>query len=115
MLFVSFLVHSFENPVDKELAKLRDWVLTWRCCAQSCSNALKWGLKAMVTDKDLVDHVHITISALLRASTGIHQSVPEFILNRVVYDRPDPTNVDEVEHLWALLDVDPSHLELFAR
>ena len=106
---------SFESPVDRELAELRDWVLSWCCCAHSCSRALKWGLRSMVTEPDMVDSVHIVISSLLRASTGIHQSVPEFILNRVVFDRPDPTNPDEVEHLWALLDVDPSHLQLFVQ
>ena len=41
--------------------------------------------------------------------------MPEFILTRVLFDRPHPTNVDEVEHLWALLDVEPSHLELFVQ
>ena len=34
---------SFESPVDRELAELRDWVLSWCCCAHSCSRALKWG------------------------------------------------------------------------
>ena len=106
---------SFESPVDRDLAELRDWVLTWTCCAHSCSRALKWGLRGMVTYNDMVDDVHITISSLLRGSTGIHESVPEFIMTSVLFDRPDPTNESEVEHLWALLDVDPSHLELFVQ
>ena len=40
----------FESPVDRELAEMRDWVLTWCCCAHSCSRALKWGLRAMVSE-----------------------------------------------------------------
>ena len=106
---------SFESAADRELAEYRDWVLTWTCCAHSCSRALKWGLSSLVLDKDFLEGVHITMSSLLRASSGILSVVPEFIISCVAYDRPDPIEPGEIEHLWTLLDVDPTHIELFLR
>ena len=75
---------TFDHPSDRELCELQDWVLVWCCIAHSCSRALKWGLNGLVVDGDMLDFVHISISSLLRASTGIHQSVSRFIMNCVV-------------------------------
>ena len=104
---------TFASGADRELCELRDWVLIWCCCAHSCSRALKWGLKSLVVDSEMLESVHICISALLRASTGLHQSVPLFILNSVAYDRPPPTDPEQIEHLWSFLEVAPNHLDLF--
>ena len=106
---------SFDAPADRDLSELMDWVLFSCCTAHSCSRALTWGLMSVVTDSDLVADVHIIISSLLRASTGIHQSVPQFVISCVMLDRPQPTNSSDIEHLWAFLDVEPAHLELFVR
>ena len=51
----------------------------------------------------------------MRASTGLLTSVRQFVLNCVAYDRPEPDNVDGVQYLWTLLDVEPSHIDLFVR
>ena len=104
---------SFASPEDRDLCELKDWVLTSFCIAHSCSLALKWGLKIMVCEKDMLDSVHISLSSLLRASAGIHQAVPQFIVSSVAYDRAPPEDPAEIEHLWAFLEVDPNSLELF--
>ena len=106
---------EFEGDGDRDLSELRDWVLTGTCAAHSASRALKWGLASLVAVPDMIDDVHIVISALLRASTGLHMSVMEFAVSRVSFDRPAPDSTDEVEHLWTCLDVEPKVLELIVR
>ena len=48
----------------------------------------------------LLEDVHITISALLRASTGIYMCVPEFIAGYVAFDRHEPDSLEDLEYLW---------------
>ena len=112
-LFFKHCPLKFADPSDKDMCELQDWVLTWCCIAHSASRALKWGLKLLITDSELLESIHMSISSLLRASTGIHQSVHQFIMSCVAYDRPPPTNTDEIEHLWSFLEVDDTALELF--
>jgi hypothetical protein len=83
-LFFKHCPLSFDAPADKELCEMQDWCLAWCCIAHSCSRALKWGLKSLVSDNGMLESVHITISSLLRASTGIHQAVPQFIISWAV-------------------------------
>ena len=106
---------TFEDEGDKDLCELKDWCLSWCCVAHSCSRALKWGLKNVTPDQELLESVHITISSLLRASTGIHQAIPLFITRNVAFDRAPAENPSEVEQFWAMLDVEPRHLELFVK
>lgn len=63
----------------------------------------------------MLEDVHVSISALLRSSTGLLMSVQEFIVGYVAFDCPAPTNVEDVESLWSFLDVAPSHLDLCVR
>ena len=105
---------TFQSEIDKELAELRDWVFCWCCAAHICSRALKWGMKSLVTHGDLVDDIHITVSSLLRGSTGLLCAVDEFIAGYVVFDRPDPeANEEDVAGVWTFLDVKPADLEFF--
>ena len=106
---------TFEDDNDKELAWLRDWVFCWNCCAHSCSSALKWGMLPLVVGDDLIGNVHITISALLRASTGLLMSVPAFIVTYVVFDGAVPVDPMQVENMWAFLDVEQKLLDLFIK
>ena len=103
---------------ERELLELKDWVFVWTCCTHACSRALKWGMKKLVSCQDsLVDDVHISISALLRASTGIYMSVPQFIASYVSFDRPDPDSCTSanIASLWTFLDVAPTDLDLFLK
>ena len=106
---------TFQSELDKELAELRDWVFSWCCAAHICSRALKWGMKSLVSHDELVDEIHVTVSSLLRASTGPLCAVAEFIAGYVVFDRPDPANEEDVEGMWVFLDVNPADLELFLK
>ena len=99
---------DFASPIDRELSDMKDWVFSTRCTAHSCSTALKWGMKKLVTSETLVEDVHITISALLRGSSGLFKSIPQFLTTFAVFDRPDPADVDALERMWESLDV-PSH------
>ena len=70
---------DFASPIDRELAEMKDWVFSTRCVAcvaHSCSIALKSGTKKLVTSETLLEDVHITISALLRGSTGLLKHIP---------------------------------------
>ena len=106
---------TYESDIDRELDELKDWIFAWTCCAHACSRALKWGLMHIVTAKDLPDDVHITISALLRASTGLYMCVREFISGYVAFDRHEPDNLADLEWLWIFLDVAPTDLPLFLK
>ena len=101
------------SATARELAELRDWVFAWTCCAHSCSRALKWGLAPLVDHTDMLEDAHVSISALLRASTGLLQSVPQFVASCVVFDKPPPACVADIEHFWASLDVKKEFLPLF--
>ena len=106
---------EFECDGDRELSELRDWVLTLTCAAHSGSRALKWGLMSLVVEPALLEDVHIIISSLLRASTGLHLSVCEFVAGFVIFDRLAPDNIDDIEHLWSCLDVEPHILDLVVK
>ena len=67
----------------------------------------------MTVDKEMLESVHISISSLLRASTGIHQAIPLFLVRNVAFDRAPAANPSEVDQFWAMLDIEPGHLELF--
>ena len=69
---------AFSSDFERELAHLKDSVFSWTCCAHSCSRALKWGMRSLVVGESLIEDVHITISSLLRASTGLLNSIPDF-------------------------------------
>ena len=104
---------DFASPIDRELAEMKDWVFSKRCVAHSCSTALKWGMKKLVTSETLLEDVHITISALLRGSTGLLKSIPKFLTTFAVFDRPDPADDDALERMWESLDVAACDLHLF--
>ena len=57
--------------------------------------------------EEVLDAVHISVSSLLRASTGLFLVVPEFIVTFVVFDLPELETTDDVEWLWTALDVPP--------
>ena len=80
-LFFKHCPLQFVDPSDKDMCELQDWVLTWCCVAHSASRALTWGLKPLIPDRELLESIHISISSLLSASTGIHQSVHPFIIS----------------------------------
>ena len=63
----------------------------------------------------MVEDIHISISALLRASTGLSQVVPEFIAGYVDFDRAEPSNIEEIEMLRSFLDIAPQDLALFTK
>lgn len=101
---------------DREMADLKDLVFAFTCCAHACSRALKWGLKhLMVGGDDMLEDVHVSISALMRASTGLSQVVPEFIAGFVDFDRPEPSNTEEIAQFWAFFDIDHKHIDLFIK
>ena len=54
----------------------------------------------------------MTISSLLRASTGLYLSVPEFVMTSVSFDRDDPHDIADLEQFWSFLDVEPSMMGL---
>ena len=105
---------EFECDADRMLAELRDWTLFWKCSAHSASLALKWGLRQFVIG-DLLESVHISIAALLRASAGLLGEVAHFIAGYAAFDRPTPTSLHEVEFFWTFLDIDVALVELFVR
>ena len=107
---------EYESDADREIDELKDWIFTWTCCAHACSRALKWGMMHIVAGcGDLLEEVHISISALLRASTGLYMCVDEFIAGYVAFDRHEPDNMAELEYLWVFLDVAPTDLALFMK
>ena len=55
------------------------------------------------------------MSSLLRASTGIFMAVPDFIAGYVAFDRPEPSSIADIEHMWAFLDIEPQHMDLFIK
>ena len=67
---------------------------------------------SLVAESTLLEDVHILISSLLRASAGLHLVVSEFVAGHVVFDRPPPDNIDDIERLWISLDVEPIILGL---
>ena len=106
---------QFDSDGDRLLAELRDWVMTLTCAAHSASRALKWGMASLVNEPALLEGVHILISSLLRASTGLHLAVGEHVVGRVVFDRHPPDNIEDLEHFWTCLDVEPKILDLVVR
>ena len=95
----------------RQLAELKDWYFTWHCVAHSCSLALKWGLAPLVpAGQEFTEGVHVAVSGLLRASTGLLTSVQEFIGRHVSFDLPDLDHqaLSDIEFLWSYLDVPPT-------
>ena len=98
---------------ERELADLKDWCFSFTCCAHACSRGLKWGLKSLVIGGDqMLEDTHVSISALLRASTGLAQVVPEFIAGYVDFVRPVPDSFDELNLFWSFFDIEPRNLDL---
>ena len=62
---------------------------------------------------DILEDVHTSISALLRARTGLYVCASEFIAGYVAFDRHEPDSMEELEFLWVFLDVAPTDLALF--
>ena len=104
---------DFETATDREVAEMKDWVFSTKCAAHSCSTALKWGMKRLVTSETLVDDVHITISSLLRGSSGLFQNIDSFLTTFAVFDRPDPPDEEALERMWEALDVEAKDVHLF--
>ena len=72
-------------------------------------------MKHMVTFEDLIDNAHITISFPVRVTTGLFKPIPAFLAGYVVFDCPDPTNMEESESMWGFLDVAAKDLDLFVK
>ena len=107
---------TFTTDAEMFLAELRDWVYTTGCFARSCSKALKWGMRALVVGCDeLLEAIHISVSALLRGSQGLFRAVPEFIAGFVVLDVPEVDNTEDIVWFWTCLDVHPKLIDLFVR
>ena len=110
---------SFDCDEDRQLAEMRDWVFCSRCLAHSCSLAIKWGMRTFLQGGDeLLESIHISVSALLRASTGLYMVVPEFIATYVVFDLPDledPQTRQDTQWLWYCLEVPPNLMDIFLK
>ena len=98
---------------ERHLAELRDWCFYFCCVSHIASRALKWALKPWVVDKDFLEHIHVSISALVRASTALHREVLPFLKSYVAADSVSPPSKAELEWFWTFLDVDHIMLELF--
>ena len=106
----------FDSDGDRMLCALKDWVYASKCYMHSCSNALKWGMRQFVVGGDeLLESIHIAVSALLRASHGLFLVIPEFIATYVAFDSPDPDSPEDVHWLWLSLEVPPQLLDLFVK
>ena len=93
-----------------------EWVFVWTCVAHGCSRALKWGMRHLAQHNDcFLEDIHISVSSLLRASTGLVMVVPAFIAAHVVFDRADPLDSEELAQLWTALDVEPKVIDLFIK
>ena len=93
-------IHSpIRDAAERAVLELRDWVLTGCCHAHTCSRALKWGLKPLVSGEAFLEDTHVTISCLLRASTGLYLSVPEFVVGFVSYDRVVPEDLQNLNNV----------------
>ena len=103
------------QQVDRQVAELRDWCFTWHCVAHSCSLALKWGLAPLALGEEFTEGVHVSVSGLLRASTGLLVSVKEFIGRYVAFDLVEVADPADLEFLWSYLDVPPKLLPVFCR
>ena len=107
---------GFESDTDREISELKDWVFSFTCVAHACSRSLRWGLKSLVLGGDqFVEDIHVTVSSLLRASTGLSLAVPEFIAGFVDFDLPEPSNYADIEMLWSFLDIEPRHMHFFLK
>ena len=106
---------KFDDEADLMLSELSDWVFALNCAAHCASRALKWGLMTMVVGESLLEDVHILCSSLLRASTGLHKNVREFVARCVSFDRDPPDNVQDIEALWTSLDVEPHMLDMMVK
>ena len=107
---------DFSSDADRFLAELRDWVYARGCFAYSGSKALKWGLKGLVVGgAEMLESIHISVSALLRGSQGLFMVVPEFIATYVVLDLPEAGNISDLQWFWICLDVPPKLIDLFVR
>ena len=67
--------------------------------------------------EELLEGIHISISALLRGSKGIFMVVPECIATCVVFDSQiwGPDNLRDIEWFWTCLDVPPKLMDLFVK
>ena len=84
--------------------------------AHGCSKALTWGMRHLSLNSDsFLEDIHISVSALLRASTGLVMIVPDFIATHVVFDRPEPLDAEELAQLWTALDIEPKLIDLFMK
>jgi hypothetical protein len=99
--------------VDDDSASLereKDLCITWKCSSHVTSNAIKWALDT-VTSEQVLDDLAIGILSLINSSEEILKKVSEFVLTRVVWDRPS-ANVDTRSELWRWLGVPPPMLPI---
>ena len=69
----------------------------------------------MVGGPEMLESIHISVSALLRCSQGLFVVVPEFIATYVVVDLPEADNMSDLQWFWTCLDVPPKLIDLFVR
>ena len=110
---------DFECDEDRQMAEMRDWVFCTGCYAHSCSLALKWGMRSfMQVGDEFLEAIHISVSALLRGSTGLFTVLPHFIATYVVFDLApiaDAQTLQDTQWLWCCLDVPFKLLDTFLK
>ena len=67
-----------QDDVANWTTEQNDWVFVFWCVLHLFGLAMKWGLAAVTTRKDLVDDVHITIASLRNGSGALLNCVHSF-------------------------------------
>jgi hypothetical protein len=90
---------------DARRLQLSDWTVCMLCPSHVMSNGLKWGLYTVST-QEIVKNAHIATSACIRASSGIHKQVGDFVVKFIVKAITPSGSKDEVSSFWQMLGVD---------
>ena len=63
----------------------------------------------------MLENIHCSVSALIRASTGLLREVKPFLVTCVSCDGPEPESEADLEWCWIFLDIDRSMIDLFVK
>jgi hypothetical protein len=98
-----------------EQLSLREWVLVQGCAAHDAQSAFRWGMQGLISDRDLLRDVYISIESLRNSMDLLQHHVMEWAMGRVTFTSPmSASEVEERKELWQALSVDEDTAEVLA-
>ena len=97
-----------------DLARLKDWAVTTPCANHDRQNALKWALRGIGSEVEVIKRLHVSIAALRNAYDLLYASLTDFLSQTLYFVDGDVSLRGPLYRFWIGLGLESGVADLAA-